>query len=192
VTRSRLEAFTDGVFAILITIMVLELRIPEDKHDLPTLLGMWHKFAAYVMSFVFLGIYWVNHHHFMHAVDRVNGAILWANMHLLFWLSLVPATTDWWGGDLSQKLPTAVYGLSLLMPAVAWTIMAQVIMRAQGPNSKLRAIVGKDIKGKMSGVLYALSVALAFVNPWLSTAIFVGVGLIWIVPDRRVERHLTK
>ena len=188
-TRTRLEAFTDGVFAILITIMILELRIDEEARDWHAVVAMWPKFAAYVMSFVFLGIYWVNHHHFMHAVDRVNGAILWANLHLLFWLSLVPATTAWWKGDMHNPAPTAVYGLSLLMPALAWTIMAQAIMRAQGPNSKLRAIVGKDIKGKMSGVLYALSVALAFVNPWLSAAIFVGVGLMWIVPDRRVERH---
>ena len=188
-TRSRLEAFTDGVFAILITIMILELRIDDKETDWHALVTVWPKFAAYVMSFLYLGIYWVNHHHFMHTVDRVNGAILWANIHLLFWLSLVPATTAWWGGDMQHPAPTAVYGLSLLMPALAWTIMAQAIMRAQGPHSKLREIIGKDVKGKMSGVLYALSIALAFVSPWLSAAIFVGVGLIWVVPDRRVEKH---
>ena len=191
-TRTRLEAFSDGVIAIIITIMVLELRI-ENPND-----TSWHalgdefgkRFAAYAMSFVFLGIYWVNHHHFMHAVDRVNGAILWANVNLLFWLSLVPLTTSWWGPNMNQSLPTAVYGASLFMPAMAWTLLSVAIIRAQGPNSKLKAIVGKDIKGKLSGLLYFLSIPLAFVHPYISDAIFVGLGLVWVIPDRRVERHL--
>jgi len=190
VTRTRLEAFSDGVFAIVITIMILEVKIPPNH---PTWEALWDikgEFGAYAMSFVFLGIYWVNHHHFMHAVDRVNGAILWGNLNLLFWLSLVPATTAWLGEDFTQKIPTAVYGLSLLMPALAWTLMSLTIIRAQGPNSKLRAIIGRDLKGKMSGLLYVLAVAFAFLNPIISDVIFVGTALMWIVPDRRIEKHL--
>jgi uncharacterized membrane protein len=191
VTRTRLEAFSDGVIAILITIMVLELRINNKETDWHALNAeFWKSFAAYSMSFVFLGIYWVNHHHFLHAVDRVNGAILWANVNLLFWLSLVPATTAWWGQNLTQPWPTAVYGFSLFMPAMAWTLLSVAIIRSQGPNSKLKTIIGKDLKGKLSGLFYALSVPLAFVHPLISDAIFVGLGLVWVIPDRRVERHL--
>ena len=191
-TRTRLEAFSDGVIAIIITIMVLELRIEHPNDPSVGALGeeFWHRFAAYAMSFVFLGIYWVNHHHFLHTVDRVNGAILWANINLLFWLSLVPLTTSWWGPNMNQSLPTAVYGASLLMPAIAWTLMSVAIIRSQGPNSKLKTIIGKDIKGKLSGLFYFLSIPLAYVHPYISDAIFVGLGLVWVIPDRRIERHL--
>ena len=191
-TRTRLEAFSDGVIAIIITIMVLELRIEHPNDPSVGALGeeFWHRFAAYAMSFVFLGIYWVNHHHFLHTVDRVNGAILWANINLLFWLSLVPLTTSWWGPNMNQSLPTAVYGASLLMPAIAWTLMSVAIIRSQGLNSKLKTIIGKDIKGKLSGLFYFLSIPLAYVHPYISDAIFVGLGLVWVIPDRRIERHL--
>ena len=189
-TRTRLEAFSDGVFAIVITIMILEVKIPAGHPTLEALKDIKGEFGAYVMSFVFLGIYWVNHHHFMHTIDRVNGAILWGNLHLLFWLSLVPATTAWLGEDFTQRIPTIVYGLSLLMPALAWNLMARSVIKFQGEHSKLRAIIGKDIKGKMSGLLYVLAIACAFVNPIISDVIFVGTALMWIVPDRRIERHL--
>ncbi|HEV8480720.1 MAG TPA: TMEM175 family protein [Candidatus Eisenbacteria bacterium] len=189
-TRGRLEAFSDGVLAILITIMVLELRIPQGA-DWAALREMAPEFLTYLMSFIFLGIYWNNHHHLFHIVDRVNGAILWANLHLLFWLSLVPVTTAWVGKNPTASLPTAVYGMVFLLSACAWLILQGTIIRHQGPNSKLRAAVQRDIKGKMSFGLYALGVWLAlFFQPWMAQAVYVIVALLWLVPDRRIASHV--
>ena len=194
-TRTRLEAFSDGVIAIIITIMVLELRAPEIG-TWAALQELWPKFLAYVMSFVYIGIYWNNHHHLMHTVDRVNGAILWANLHLLFWLSLVPFTTAWLGnvGTLAE-LPTMVYGISLLMPAVAYTILVRSIIAEQlahsgGSHSKLRDAIGSDVKGYASLAIYLAGIAVATVSVRLSWACFATVAIIWLVPDRRVTRTL--
>ena len=187
--KERLLAFSDGVIAIIITIMVLELKVPHAP-EWSALVKLWPVFLSYVLSFVYLGIYWNNHHHMMHTVARVNGAILWANMHLLFWLSLIPFATGWMGENHFASLPTAVYGLSLLMPAVAYYILQQVIIREQGPNSLLATAVGRDLKGKASPVLYLAAIPLAFVNPWISCALYVFVAAMWLIPDRRVERVL--
>jgi uncharacterized membrane protein len=189
VPKGRLEAFSDGVIAILITIMVLELRTPVGTswhalaHELPVLL-------AYALSFVYLGIYWNNHHHMLHATTRVSGGVLWANLHLLFWLSLVPFTTGWMGENHFQPLPTAVYGLVLLLSSIAYYILAQSILAAEGPGSKLEAAIGSDVKGRISSLLYLAAVPLAFVRPWMSIALYVLVSLIWLVPDRRIERRI--
>ena len=186
-TKARLEAFTDGVIAILITIMVLELKIPHG--------GEWSDFLPvvpvlllYLLSFVFVAIYWVNHHHFFHLVHRVSGPILWANLHLLFWLSLVPFATLWMGESHFAPVPTAAYGGVALFSGVAWLIMARTIVGAHGPGSPVAVAIGSDVKGKLSGVLYALAVPLAFVHVGLSLVIFVLVSAMWLVPDRRVER----
>jgi uncharacterized membrane protein len=189
-TRGRLEAFSDGVIAILITIMVLELK-PPDGTDLGALReSLRTSFPPYAMSFVFLGIYWNNHHHMLHLVDRINGRILWANLHLLFWLSLVPFATSWIGKDRTAPVPTATYGVVLLLAAVAFLILERSIVTLQGPNSKLKAVVGKDVKGKISALLYVSAIPLAFVDWWIADAIYVLVGLIWLVPDRRIESTL--
>ena len=188
--KLRLETFTDGVIAILITIMVLELHTPEGTswhalgHELPVLL-------AYVLSFVYLGIYWNNHHHMLAAVSRVSGATLWANLNLLFWLSLVPFTTAWMSEHHFPPTPTAVYGIVLLAAAISYYILQTTLLRAEGEQSKLRAAIGSDLKGKISPLLYCVGIGLAFANRWLSLAAYVAVALIWLVPDRRVERHLT-
>ena len=186
---TRLEAFSDAVIAILITIMVLELKVPEghDLHDLEELLPV---FLAYVLSFVYLGIYWNNHHHLLQTTEQVTGGMLWANLHLLFWLSLFPAATHWIGETDAASTPTAVYGVVMLGAAVAYYVLERVIVAAQGEGGALARAVGKDVKGKASVVLYAVSVALALVAPWASIAIFVLVALVWLVPDRRVERVL--
>lgn len=189
-TKSRLEAFSDGVIAILITIMVLELHAPHGT-DWQAFLPFLPPFLTYILSFVFLGIYWTNHHHMFHAVDRVTGGVLWANLHLLFWLSLVPFVTGWMGENHWAALPTALYGCVLLMCAISYTILQNVIIRAEGTHSKLRAAVGSDLKGKISMLLYVASIPLAFVNQLISDAIFVTVALIWLVPDRRIERRFT-
>ena len=189
--KGRLEAFSDGVIAILITIMVLELKIP-DGADWDALRPLLPVFLTYVLSFVFLGIYWNNHHHMLHAADRTNGAILWANLHLLFWLSLIPFTTGWMGEHHFAPLPNAVYGVVLLLAAVAYQILQLTIVAGQGPGSKLAAAVGHDLKGKLSAALYALAIPLAFVNQWISDAIYVFVALIWLIPDRRIESTLNK
>jgi uncharacterized membrane protein len=188
-SKTRLEAFSDGVIAILITIMILELKIPEetDFHALRPLLPI---FLTYVMSFVFLGIYWSNHHHMLHATERVNGAVLWANLHLLFWLSLVPFVTGWMGENNVAALPAAVYGVVLLCAAIAYTILQMLIIRLEGPQSKLAAAVKKDVKGKVSLVVYIAAISLAFVEPRLSYALYVAVACLWLVPDRRIERTL--
>jgi len=185
-SRSRLEAFSDGVIAIIITIMVLELKVPEgaDLHDLKPLLPT---FLTYALSFVFVGIYWSNHHHLFHAVDRVSGGILWANLHLLFWLSLVPFVTAWLGENQSSRWPTAIYGLDMLGAAIAFTVLVRTIIAHQGPHSKLKAAVGRDRKGMVSLLAYLAAVPLAFLNQWISDAIFVSVACIWLVPDRRIE-----
>jgi uncharacterized membrane protein len=185
--KGRLEAFSDGVLAILITIMVLELKTPEG--------ATWHELAArvpilliYVLSFVFLGIYWNNHHHLLQATERINGRILWANLHLLFWLSLTPFAMGWMGEHTGAAVPTAAYGIVLLGSAIAYWILQRVILAAQGPQSRLRAALGRDLKGNISPVLYITGIALAFENPWISDAIYVFVALMWLVPDPRIER----
>jgi uncharacterized membrane protein len=189
-SKGRLEAFSDGVIAILITIMVLELRVPRGD-DLGALRPLLPVFLTYVLSFVFLGIYWNNHHHMLHATDRVNGKILWANLHLLFWLSLVPFVTGWMGENHFASLPTAVYGAVMLLAAVAYTILQRVILKHQGPDSRLAAAVGKDRKGKLSLACYALAIPLAFVHQWISDALYVFVALLWLIPDRRIESKLS-
>jgi uncharacterized membrane protein len=188
-SKTRLEAFSDGVIAILITIMILELKIPEET-DLHALRPLVPIFLTYVMSFVFLGIYWSNHHHMLHATDRVNGAVLWANLHLLFWLSLVPFVTGWMGENGFAPLPTSVYGVVLLCAAIAYTILQVTIIRCEGPHSKLAAAVKKDVKGKLSIAMYIAAISLAFVQTRISYALYVAVACIWLVPDRRIERNL--
>jgi len=186
-TRNRLEAFSDAVIAILITIMVLELTIPHaDK--LADLWELRYVFLSYVLSFVYLAIYWNNHHHMLYLTERVTGGVLWANMHLLFWLSLVPFATAWMGENSFSETPTAVYGVVLLMAAVAYYILVRVIIRSQGRESLLARAIGNDFKGKLSVVLYAAAIPLALLAPWASLAIFWLVAAIWLVPDRRIEK----
>ena len=184
--RTRLEAFSDAVIAIIITIMVLELTIPHEA-EWRALGPLVPKFLTYILSFVFLGIYWSNHHHMLHVVERVNGKILWANLHLLFWLSLTPFVTGWMGENDFAPVPVAAYGVVLLLAAVSYYILQTLILRAHGPEFSLRAALGRDKKGKASPVLYALAIPLAFVNRWLSIGIYVFVALMWLVPDRRIE-----
>jgi uncharacterized membrane protein len=189
--KDRLAAFSDGVIAILITIMVLELRIPHDA-DWGSLAKVAPSFLTYVMSFIYLAIYWNNHHHLLHTVTRVDGLILWANSNLLFWLSLVPAATGWMGENLAAPLPTAFYGVVLLMPAIAYSLLQKAILHREGANSILAQALGRDIKGKLSPVFYATGIVLAFVYPWASVAIYVLVALMWFVPDRRIEKTIVK
>ena len=181
----RLEAFSDGVIAIIITIMVLELHAPEGS-DLEALRHVGPTFGTYVLSFVILGIYWNNHHHLLQATRAVSGAVLWANLHLLFWLSLLPFATAWMGGNHFTELPTAAYGLVLLLAAIAYYILQKTILAAQ-PDSTLSTALGRDVKGKISPVLYALAIAAAFINRWISVALYVAVALMWLIPDRRLE-----
>jgi uncharacterized membrane protein len=186
-TRNRLEAFSDGVIAILITIMVLELTIPH--HD--KLADLWELrfvFLSYVLSFVYLAIYWNNHHHVLYLTERVTGGVLWANMHLLFWLSMVPFTTGWMGENGFTATPTAVYGAVLLMAAVAYYILVRVIIHSQGKESLLARAIGSDFKGRISVVLYAVAIPLALAAPWASLAIYVLVAAMWLVPDPRIEK----
>jgi uncharacterized membrane protein len=185
-SKGRLEAFSDGVIAVIITIMVLERKVPVGT-EWETLRPLVPVFLTYVLSFVFIGIYWNNHHHMLHVTDRINGAILWANLHLLFWLSLVPFTTGWMGENHFTPVPTAVYGVVLLMSGIAFNILEAAIIRHQGPHSKLRAAVGNDVKGKISALLYAVAIPLAFVHQLIADAIYVTVALMWLVPDRRIE-----
>jgi uncharacterized membrane protein len=188
-SKTRLEAFSDGVLAILITIMVLELKVPHgaDLHALRPLLPV---FLAYVLSFIYLGIYWNNHHHMLHAAEKVDGRILWANLHLLFWLSLVPVGTEWMGDNPFAPLPTAIYGGVLFGAAIAYTILQTLIVRRHGTDSVLARAVGRDSKGKLSLVLYVAAIAAAWMLPWVSTGIYALVALIWLVPDRRIEQKL--
>jgi uncharacterized membrane protein len=186
---NRMEAFSDGVIAILITVMVLELRVPHGttwgalRDSLPTLL-------TYVLSFVYLGIYWNNHHHMLMVTQQVGGLVLWANLHLLFWLSLVPFATGWMGENHFAEVPTSAYGIVLLGAAVAYFALQTAIIRRQGVGSTLAVAIGRDVKGKLSPVLYAAGIALAYVNRWLAVGAYVLVALIWLVPDRRVERTI--
>jgi TMEM175 potassium channel family protein len=190
-STNRLEAFSDGVFAVLITIMVLELKVP-DGADLNALRPLLPVFLTYVLSFVFLGIYWNNHHHMLYATEHINGTILWANLHLLFWLSLVPFITGWMGQNHFAPLPTAVYGIVLFMSAVAFTILANRIVAHQGADSALARAFGKDVKGKLSLVLYAVAIPSAFVQRWIAEGLYVTVALMWLVPDRRIESTLDR
>jgi uncharacterized membrane protein len=189
--RGRVEAFSDGVIAILITIMVLELKVPRGV-TIDALRPLLPVVSSYVLSFVFLGIYWSNHHHMLYMVDRVNGKILWANLHLLFWLSLVPFVTAYLGQNGVAPLPTALYGAVLLLAGIAYTILQTTIIAAQGPGSKLKAAVSGDVKGKMSIAGYTAGIALAFVAPWVSITLYVVVAGTWLVPDRRIERRIEK
>ena len=190
-SKSRLEAFSDGVFAVLITIMVLELKVPHGD-DWSALRPLIPVFLTYVLSFIFLGIYWNNHHHMLHAAERITGKVLWPNLHLLFWLSLVPFITGWMGENHFAPLPTAVYGVILLMAAFAYTILQRVLVAQQAPGSRLATALGSDTKGKLSLLMYLAAVPLAFVNHWISLAIYVAVAVTWMVPDRRIESTFTR
>jgi uncharacterized membrane protein len=190
--KTRLEAFSDGVIAILITIMVLELKVPEEGGAIEDLRRLGPVLSAYALSFVFLGIYWNNHHHMLHLCDRVTGAVLWANLHLLFWLSLVPFATHWIGERHFAPVPTAVYGLVFLLAGVAYLILQRTIISVQGRGSRLREAVGRDVKGKLTAGMYAVAIALAFVNQGVAITIYVLVALLWLIPDRRIEKHIRK
>ena len=185
--KERLAAFSDGVIAIIITIMVLELHVPHGS-DASALAAIAPSFLSYVLSFIYVGIYWNNHHHLLHTVTRVDGLILWANLNLLFWLSIIPVATAWMGQNLSAPLPTAIYGVALLMPGIAWVLLQWAIVHRQGKQSLLAEALGRDVKGKISPILYGAGIVLAFVNPWISIALYVLVAIIWLVPDRRIER----
>lgn len=189
--KERLTAFSDGVIAIIITIMVLELKVPQGA-DWTALVGTLPVLLSYVLSFLYVAIYWNNHHHMLHTVRRVNGMILWANTHLLFWLSLTPFATAWLGQNYHAPVPTAVYGAFLLMSGIAYYILQRTIIRTDGRDSTLAVALGSDIKGKLSLVLYAAAIGFAFVKPALSDVVYVGVAMMWFVPDRRIERRLNK
>jgi uncharacterized membrane protein len=190
-SKGRLEAFSDAVIAIVITIMVLELKAPEDPH--PSALGPLVPAAlSYALSFVFLCIYWNNHHHLFQAAERVDGRVLWANMHLLFWLSLIPFTTAWMGETHFADWPVAAYGAVLLMAALAYRILTKVLVARQGAGSTLAAAVGRDIKGKISFALYAVAIPATFLHRWIACAIYLAVALLWLIPDRRIERLLAE
>jgi uncharacterized membrane protein len=188
-SKTRLEAFSDGVIAILITIMVLELHVPHGS-DMSALRPLIPLLLTYALSFAFLAIYWNNHHHMFHTVDQVNGRILWANMHLLFWLSLIPFVTGWMGENNFAELPTAIYGCVLLLAAIAYTILVYVIIAHQGPHSKLAAAIGGDVKGKISAAMYVVAIPLAFADRRIAWAIYLAVALIWLVPDKRIEKKI--
>ena len=190
-SKNRLEAFSDGVIAIIITIMVLELKVPHGT-DLAVLRPLLPVFLTYVLSFIYLGIYWNNHHHLLHATQRVNGRILWANLHLLFWLSLIPFVTGWMGENHFASLPTALYGVVLLMAAIAYTILQSAIIGEHGTDSLVAKALGTDFKGKLSVLSYVAAVGLSFVNQWLADALYVLVAGMWLIPDRRIERRLAE
>lgn len=187
--KGRLEAFSDAVIAIIMTIMVLELKVPHGS-SLADLLPIWPVFLAYVLSFTNLGVYWNNHHHMLHAAKRVNGTVLWANMHLLFWLSLIPFTTAWTDENHFASTPMAVYGFVLLMAGAAYWLLQSALVREDGEDSKLKEAVGKDWKGKASPIIYLLAIPLAYVHPAIPGAIYILVALMWLIPDRRIERRL--
>jgi uncharacterized membrane protein len=189
--KGRLEAFSDGVIAIIITIMVLELKVPHGD-SLSALSPLLPVFLSYTLSFVNIGIYWNNHHHMLHVTRHISGNVLWANLHLLFWLSLVPFVTGWMGENEFAPIPTATYGAVLLMAAIAYWILLQTILRAEGPDSLLRTAVGSDWKGKLSPILYVVAIPAAFVHEAIAGALYVAVALIWLIPDRRIERVLSR
>jgi uncharacterized membrane protein len=188
-TTSRLEAFSDGVVAILITIMVLELRPPHEA-TFQSLKPLIPVLFSYLLSFIFLGIYWTNHHHLLHAAQHVNGRVLWANLHLLFWLSLVPFVTAWIGETHFAQVPVALYGINLLLTAIAYTILVQCLLTLHGPDSLLANALGSDFKGKISIVCYVIAIPLAFFKAWLAFSIYVLVAIVWLAPDRRIERKM--
>ncbi len=190
-SKGRLEAFSDGVIAILITIMVLELNIP-DEPTLSALGPLLPVFLSYVLSFVFLAIYWNNHHHLLQATRQVSGRVLWANMHLLFWLSLVPFVTGWMGENAFAVVPVAVYGVVLFLAAVAYTLLVRALMSLHGADSVLATALGSDVKGKVSLALYAAAIPLSFVNRWIAVGLYVLVAIIWFIPDRRIEKTIVK
>jgi uncharacterized membrane protein len=189
--KNRLEAFSDGVLAIIITIMVLELKVPHEA-SLDALKPLLPIFLSYVLSFIYLGIYWNNHHHMFHTAKHVTGGILWANLHLLFWLSLFPFTTGWMGENHLAPTPTAVYGFVLLMAAIAYYVLQRRIIASQGRDSLLASAIGNDWKGKLSPMLYLAAIPLAFASVWVSNALFIFVAVLWLVPDRRIERALAE
>ena len=184
--KNRLEAFSDGVIAIIITIMVLEMKVPHGD-DLASLAPLIPVFISYVLSFTYIAIYWNNHHHLLHSIQQVNGPTLWANMHLLFWLSLTPFVTGWMGENHFHHIPVALYGVVLLMSAVAYTILVRVLVKHHGADSTLAKAIGSDFKGKVSLVAYASAIPLAFVNEWLSMGLYFAVAALWFLPDRRIE-----
>lgn len=188
--KGRLEAFSDGVIAIIITIMVLELHVPHGDH-ISDLLPMMPVLISYVLSFVYVGIYWNNHHHMIYAAERINGAILWSNLNLLFWLSLIPFVTAWMGENHFSRWPVILYGFILIMNGIAYTILCRLLIKEAGKDSPLAAALGKDWKGKSSVIIYAAAIGLAFVNSWLAFAIYVMVALMWFIPDRRIEKKVT-
>ena len=190
-SRERLTAFTDGVVAVIITIMVLELKPPHGV-SVAALAALWPVFLSYVLSFVYVGIYWNNHHHMLHATKTVTGAVLWANLHLLFWLSLFPFATGWMGENNFTAVPTAFYGVVLLMAAIAYYLLQRAIIRAQGTDSILKRAVGRDWKGKLSPVLYLVAIVSTLLSPWIAEAILVAAALIWLIPDRRIEKVLPR
>ena len=187
--KSRLEAFSDGVLAIIITIMVLEIKVPHGD-TVDTLRPLLPVFSSYVLSFIYVGIYWNNHHHLFQAARKVNGRVLWANLHLLFWLSLLPFASGWMGENRFAALPVALYGAILLMAGLAYWLLSRAIIQADGPDSLLAKAIGKDWKGNVSVVLYLLAIPLTFLHEWIAEAIYVGVALLWLIPDRRIERAL--
>jgi uncharacterized membrane protein len=187
--KGRLEAFSDGVIAILITIMVLELKVPHGV-TLAALAPLWPIFLSYVLSFVYIGIYWNNHHHLMHAVSHVSGRVLWANLHLLFWLSLIPFVTGWMGENHFATIPVAAYGVILFMCAIAYTLLVRCLISHHGENKALAEAIGTDKKGWLSLALYLLGIVLAFVHAWFGFAVYIGVALIWLIPDSRIESRL--
>jgi uncharacterized membrane protein len=188
--KGRLEAFSDGVIAIIITIMVLELKVPHGT-ELSSLRPLWPVFLSYVLSFINLGIYWNNHHHMIHVTERVSGKVLWANLHLLFWLSLFPFVTGWMGENHFAPAPTALYGVVMLLAAIAYWILLRAILAVQGPHSLLAAAVGRDFKGKLSPLLYLIAIPSAFIREWIAGGLYVIVALMWLIPDRRIERRLS-
>lgn len=185
--KNRLEAFSDGVLAIIITIMVLELKVPEGM-DFESLKPLFPKFFSYILSFIYVGIYWNNHHHMMHTVKQVTGGILWANLHLLFWLSLIPFVTAWIGENNFASFPMTMYGVILLMSAIAYFILQSQILKKHGPNSVLSKAIGKDLKGKISSVLYIIGIISANFNPLFAGLMYIAVALIWLIPDKRIEK----
>ncbi|MBS0577112.1 MAG: DUF1211 domain-containing protein [Proteobacteria bacterium] len=187
--KGRLEAFSDGVIAVIITIMVLEMRVPHAP-TWQALAEVWPVFACYVLSFVYVGIYWNNHHHLLHATKRIDGSVLWANLHLLFWLSLVPFVTGWMGENHFAALPTMLYGAVLLMAAVAYAILQRRILRVPGQTPLLASALGSDAKGKLSPLLYAIAIASVWLHPWVACALYAAVALMWLVPDRRIEQRI--
>ncbi|MBW4505280.1 MAG: DUF1211 domain-containing protein [Scytonematopsis contorta HA4267-MV1] len=188
--KGRLEAFSDGVIAIIITIMVLEIKVPHGS-DLAALRPLIPVFLSYVLSFIYLGIYWNNHHHLLQAVRHVNGNILWANLHLLFWLSLIPFATGWMGENNFAAIPVALYGVILFFAALAYFILTRILIAYHGKDSALAAALGRDFKGKISIIFYTLAILLSFVNSWFSCGLYVLVAVMWLIPDRRIERTLT-